>query len=109
MIAGSMRWMQILSGLLPLLWTTMAHAADQGARDSIGRSGVTALWMLANVSYAGMRAQHHPSVGWRALAFIFGFPGSLLSLIVVREGSGSAYGVHLPRRRAPEDQPSPPS
>ena len=103
-----MRWMQRLFGLVPLLWTTLAHAADRESRGSVGRSGVTAIWMLANVSYAGMRAQNSPSKGWRVIAFIFGFPGSLISFFVIQEGSGNAYGVHLPRRRPPEIDPPPP-
>jgi hypothetical protein len=42
-------------------------------------TGVSAIWVLANICYAGMRAQGHPSRVWRVLAFVFGFPGSLLS------------------------------
>jgi hypothetical protein len=60
-------------------------------------TGVSALWILANISYAGMKAQGHPSIGWRVLSFIFGFPGTLLSLIVVSENGGRAYGIQLPR------------
>jgi hypothetical protein len=101
--------MHRLFGLVPLLSTTIAHAADEAPRQSIGRSGVTAVWMLANVSYAGMRAQNHPSKGWRVVAFIFGLPGSLLSFFVIQEGSGTAYGVHLPKRRPRDDEPSPPA
>ncbi|MDB4885090.1 MAG: hypothetical protein JWN79_528 [Gemmatimonadetes bacterium] len=58
--------------------------------------GVSALWVLANFSYAGMRAQDSASSGWRILAFICGFPGTLLTFLVVREGSERAYGVELP-------------
>lgn len=54
------------------------------------------LWALANVSYAGMRAQNHPSAGWRAVAFIFGLPGTIISYFAVREGSHRAYGIALP-------------
>lgn len=60
-------------------------------------SGATGLWILANVSYAGMRAQSHPSERWRAIAFLLGLPGTLLTYFVVHEGSGSAYGIRLPR------------
>src|SRR5262249_33320793 len=57
------------------------------------------LWLLANFAYTGMRAQgNQGSPGWRVLAFIFGFPGTLLSWLVVLEGSERAYGVDLPRR-----------
>jgi hypothetical protein len=38
-----------------------------------------------------------------ALAFIFGMPGTILSLIAVEEGGGRAYGIALPVQR-----PSPP-
>ena len=62
-------------------------------------TGISGLWALANISYAGMRAQNHPSKGWRILAFIFGFPGTLLTFFVVGEGSERAYGVELPRKR----------
>lgn len=61
----------------------------------IRHTGVSGLWILANISYAGMRAQNHPSWGWRIVSFIFGFPGTLLSFLVVREGSGRAYGINL--------------
>jgi hypothetical protein len=61
-------------------------------------TGVSALWMLANICYAGMKAQANPSVIWRILSFLFGFPGTLLSWFVVREGSERAYGIDLPKR-----------
>jgi hypothetical protein len=60
--------------------------------------GVGALWILANISYAGMRAQGNPSFGWRCVAFIFGFPGTLISLLAIREKGERAYGIDLPRR-----------
>jgi serine/threonine-protein kinase len=56
-----------------------------------------AIWLFANVVYAGMRAQNAPFAG-RAVAFIAGFPGTLVSLAVVTEGSERAYGIALPRR-----------
>jgi hypothetical protein len=62
-------------------------------------SGVSALWMLANICYAGMKAQASPSFGWRFLSFVFGFPGTLLSFFVVSEGSERAYGIDLPKRQ----------
>jgi hypothetical protein len=61
-------------------------------------TGVSALWMLANICYAGMKAQANPSVIWRILSFLFGFPGTLLSWFVVREGSERAYGIDLPTK-----------
>jgi len=58
-------------------------------------TGVSALWILCNICYAAMRAQGSRHFGWRILAFIFGFPGTLLSWLVVRENSGRAYGIRL--------------
>lgn len=62
-------------------------------------TGVSALWILANICYAGMKAQGHPSRKWRVLSFLFGLPGTLLSLLVVHEGGENAYGIYLPKRR----------
>jgi hypothetical protein len=64
---------------------------------TVADKGVSGVWVLANVSYAGMRAQDHVKGGWRTVAFIFGFPGTLVSLLAVGEGSNRAYGVSLPR------------
>jgi hypothetical protein len=94
-----------LWAVLGLLGLVMAGACssdsvfDDGRRGGISRHGATGLWVLANISYAGMRAQSHPSVGWRILAFIFGFPGTLISWLAVQEGSCRAYGITLPRPR----------
>ena len=78
------------------LWPGVAVAQDSTV---VRNGGVSALWILANIAYAGMRAQNSPSTGWRIIAFIFGFPGSLLTWLAVGEGSERAYGVDLPRRR----------
>jgi hypothetical protein len=64
-------------------------------------TGISGLWVLANISFAGMRAQNHPSVLWRTLAFIFGLPGTIVTFFVVGEGSDRAYGIDLPRRGRP--------
>ena len=75
-------------------------ALAQGENQTVVQhTGASSLWILANISYAGMRAQNHPSVGWRIVAFIAGFPGTLASFLVVEEGSCRAYGVELPPRR----------
>ena len=67
--------------------------------NNAGHAGVSALWVLANVSYAGMRAQNDPNTGgWRVLAFILGFPGSLLTFLFVKKGSERAYGVDIPKK-----------
>ena len=73
-------------------------AANKGG-ETVGNGGVSIIWILANISYAGMRAQAHPSRWWRVIAFIFGFPGTLLSRLVVKEGSERAYGIDIPRRK----------
>jgi hypothetical protein len=62
-------------------------------------TGVSALWILANISYAGMRAQGNSSFGWRCIAFICGFPGTLISFFAIRENGCRAYGIDLPRRQ----------
>ena len=84
-----------------LLWATFCVASSAGAQAAaqVQETGVSALWLLANFSFAGMRAQNHESVGWRIVAFLFGFPGTLLTFLLVEEGGERAYGVDLPRRR----------
>ena len=78
-------------------------ATDAVARNenSFSRNGISGIWILANISYAGMRAQNSPNSGWRIISFIFGFPGTLISFLVVAEGSERAYGVDVPRRKSP--------
>jgi hypothetical protein len=58
-------------------------------------TGVSGIWILANISYAGMRAQGSNQAGWRIVAFIFGLPGTLLTFLVVSDSGGSAYGIKL--------------
>ncbi|MDQ7774140.1 MAG: hypothetical protein RDU13_11550 [Elusimicrobiales bacterium] len=70
-------------------------------------AGVSGIWVLANISYAGMRAQNNPDVLWRILSFIFGLPGSIVSLLAVREGSMRAYGINLGFAPAPERENQP--
>jgi|HubBroStandDraft_6_1064221.scaffolds.fasta_scaffold00076_2 hypothetical protein len=82
--------------LVPLV--AWANADGTTARDA-GDGGASAVWIFANLSFAGMRAQNSSSRGWRIVAFIFGFPGTLLSLLAVREGSERAYGIEMPRRK----------
>ena len=67
--------------------------------NAISQTGVSGLWVLANISYAGMRAQGDVNTGgWRVLAFILGLPGSILTFFVVKEGTERAYGVDLPKK-----------
>lgn len=78
-------------------WAQTSMASRSQAQDT----GLSGLWVLANISYAGMRAQNNPSVLWRVLAFIFGFPGTLVTFFAVGKGNDRAYGIDLPRRTRP--------
>jgi len=84
-----------------LVASLSVKAAEVGsqAQDAVNQTGASAIWILANFSYAGMRAQNSHSAGWRILSFLFGFPGTFLSYLVVVEGSERAYGVDIPRRK----------
>jgi hypothetical protein len=86
---------RILAAFAGILALPTPAFADTGTR--AGDAGVSGLWVLANFCYAGMRAQAHPSTGWRVVSFIFGFPGTLVSMLVIAEGGERAYGVDLPR------------
>lgn len=92
----------LLASATPVLGQAVTSSADR-ARDT----GVSALWILANFSYAGMRAQNSRSAGWRIIAFVFGFPGTLISLVLIGEGSERAYGVDVPRSQAPPGPTAP--
>lgn len=46
--------------LLLLLVPAAAHASDFASTSK--NTGVSGIWVLANISYAGMRAQNNPSV-----------------------------------------------
>ena len=98
--------LRTLSALAGFFWIPALAFADEASRgaETIRDTGVSGLWILANISYAGMRAQNNPHSGWRVLAFIFGMPGTILSFIVVQEGGGRAYGIALPVQ-----QPTPPA
>lgn len=90
-----------LRGLSFLFLSSAAFAQEAAPKVniSIGKSGVSALWILANVSYAGMRAQNNPSKGWRIIAFLLGLPGTLITYFAVREGSERAYGIDTPLKK----------
>ncbi|MBI5094298.1 MAG: hypothetical protein HZB26_17890 [Candidatus Hydrogenedentes bacterium] len=88
-------WLVTMFTALPA--AAFADAASR-SNDIVQTGGASGIWILANVSYAGMRAQSNPSVGWRILSFIFGFPGTLVSFLVIREGSERAYGIDLPKK-----------
>jgi hypothetical protein len=54
--------------------------------------------VFANLSFTAMRAQGKGRIFWKVLTFIFGFPGTLLTLFVVTEGGERAYGIDMPRK-----------
>lgn len=81
-------------------WLALLPAAAAAEEGTVIRdSGGSAIWIFANIAYAGMRAQNSPSSVWRIIVFIFGFPGTLLTFFVVTNGSERAYGIELPKRR----------
>ena len=96
--------MKVRSRLIPLIaagipaWAVAAEALQQAPR-AAGNAGASGLWVLANICFAGMRAQNSPSTGWRIVAFIFGFPGTLITYFVVDEESERAYGIEIPKKR----------
>ena len=65
-----------------------------------GTCGVDAIWVFANLSFTAMRAQAQGTSFWKVVSFIFGFPGTLLTLLVVDKGSERAYGIDIPRKTA---------
>jgi hypothetical protein len=60
--------------------------------------GMSAVWVFANLSFTAMRAQARGTSFWKVLTFIFGFPGTLLTVLVVTEGGERAYGIDMPRK-----------
>jgi hypothetical protein len=80
-------------------WASAASVAlAQSPEMQVTNTGISGLWVLANLSYAGMRAQNNSSKLWRILAFIFGLPGTIVTFFTVEEGYDRAYGVDLPRK-----------
>jgi hypothetical protein len=90
----------LLFGLISCTSAALAQAS-MTPQSQIQDTGISGLWVLANVSFAGMRAQNNPSVLWRTLAFIFGLPGTIVTFFAVGEGSDRAYGIDLPRKSRP--------
>ena len=88
---------QCMVGIFLLLQSTMVYAQEAVQRTA-SRGGGSAIWILSNICYAGMKAQSHPSTGWRVVSFIFGLPGTLISFFVVKEGSERAYGIDIPKK-----------
>jgi hypothetical protein len=70
--------------------------------------GVSAIWIFANLSFTAMRAQGKGTTLWKVISFIFGFPGTLLTLLVITQGSERAYGIDMPRKSfSRQDQMNP--
>ena len=90
----------LLLGLFSCSSAALAQASGS-THSQIQNTGISGLWVLANLSFAGMRAQDNPSVLWRTLAFIFGLPGTSVTFFAVAEGSDRAYGIDLPRKGRP--------
>jgi hypothetical protein len=65
-----------------------------------GIQGVDAVWVFANISFTSMRAQDKGTTFWKVVTFIVGFPGSLLTLLIVDKGMERAYGIDMPRKPA---------
>jgi hypothetical protein len=91
------RLVSLVAGCAPA-WAAAAEVLPEAPR-SAGNVGASGLWVLANLCFAGMRAQNGPRAGWRIVAFLFGFPGTLVTYFVVTEGSERAYGIEIPRKR----------
>jgi hypothetical protein len=90
-----------ISTLVAQITSTLHSASEPGATLGIedgSSTGASAVWIFANFSYAAMRAQGSES-GWRIVCFIFGFPGTLISLLLVEEGSERMYGFDLPKKQ----------
>jgi hypothetical protein len=92
--------MSRMASLINALWLSfLPVSALADNQTSVRDGGVSAIWILANLAYTGMRAQGSKNTGWRAIAFIFGFPGTLLTFFAVEDAGERAYGVDLPKRR----------
>ena len=80
-------------------FAAIASSMDAPSSASAGtQGGVSAIWIFANLSFTGMQAQAKGGILWKVASFIFGFPGTLLTLLVVTKGSERAYGIDMPRK-----------
>lgn len=91
----------LATAMIGLPSIALAQSAESGAT-----GGISAIWIFANLSFAGMRAQDGDGMFWKVVCFVFGFPATLLTLMVVTKGSERAYGIDMLRRR--DDVPSRP-
>jgi len=88
-----------LCRLSALLLVLPAFASAEDLSAPVGaQGGASVLWIFANLSFTGMWAQAKGATLWKVIAFILGFPGTLLTLIIVKAGSERAYGIDLPRK-----------
>jgi|HubBroStandDraft_5_1064220.scaffolds.fasta_scaffold497279_2 hypothetical protein len=95
------QWAGVLSTLVLALvvFPSIGKSMNLPASSSNGtESGVSAVWIFANLSFTGMHAQATGTMFWRVVSFIFGFPGTLLTLFLVDRGSERAYGIDMPRK-----------
>lgn len=82
-----------LQNLQVLHFITVMADRNRDAQMQKAAVGYSMINAMANISYAGMRAQGSDNKLGRFLAFALGFPGTLLTYFVVDEGSETAYGV----------------
>jgi hypothetical protein len=88
-------------GAIMILACTPVYALQSADSVPTGsEGGASAVWIFANLSFTGMRAQDRGGTFWKVVSFIFGFPATLLTLMVVQKGSERAYGIDMPRRQA---------
>ena len=87
--------------LSTILTVFASIAAAQGMTSTSAgtQGGASAIWIFANLSFTGMRAQAKGNIFWKIITFIFGFPGTLLTLLAVTAGGERAYGIDMPRKR----------
>ena len=82
-----------------VIFTSIAKSMGLPSSSSTGtEGGVSAVWIFANLSFTGMRVQATDTTFWKVVSFLFGFPGTLLTLLVVTRGSERAYGIDMPRK-----------
>jgi hypothetical protein len=100
--------MRILGKIKATLLATMPFSAQASqaaaqSHETMVQLGVSGIWFLANISYAGMRAQSNPKKDWRIIAFLFGIPGTFVTYLAVKEGSERAYGIDIPKKQDPNN------
>ncbi|HEX2492490.1 MAG TPA: hypothetical protein VHK24_01855 [Steroidobacter sp.] len=96
-----MKWLYRFLGCAAVwspAWASTAHSVSQTHR-IVGTVIISGVWIMANICFAGMRAQNNPSTAWRFAAFVAGLPGTLMTYFFVDEGSERAYGVDIPKKR----------